>query len=64
MIEPRRRQEPKKHLDASLVPLERALRERAEQLYPADTDPTARINIIHYELAQELRKIAEELHYW
>lgn len=63
--EPQRRPEPRKFLDASLVPLERALLARAGELdKKAAVEPTGTVNWIAMEMAAEFRALAEELRYW
>lgn len=76
--EPQRREEPR-HLDAALVPLERALLARAHELSSAamqtfavlgperedGTPDPARIEPnLKLMLAAELRALAAELHHW
>lgn len=65
--EPARRPEPRKFLDASLTPLERALRARADTI-EAEADGLAAIgnrerDWIGYT-ASEFRALADELHHW
>ena len=65
--EPARRIQPSKFLDASLVPLERALQVRAEVLETegAASEAAASVgDLIRDALAVELRALAAELHYW
>lgn len=77
--QPQRRQQRKTHLDASVVPVERALLARAHEistdamgtfavLGPEREDGTpdlARIEPnLKLMLAAEFRNLAEELHYW
>jgi hypothetical protein len=65
MIEPTRKEHPHKFLDASLVPLERALHERAEKLTEAGKASTSDMDaFVRLLLANELNAIAEELHFW
>lgn len=69
MNQPRRAENPKKFLDASLVPLERALNSRAEVLIDevlnADEET---IGTFPYSfkcmLRDEYLRLAEELHHW
>lgn len=70
--------QPKKHLDSHLVPLERALHARADDLenlalsargasLAIGSDVMAKDSMSHQmaqALAEELRLIATELHYW
>lgn len=70
--EPQRRQQRKTHLDASVVPVERALIARAgeldkqaEALMSDLGTPTQELGAgIRRILASEFRSLAEELHYW
>lgn len=63
---PQRRPEPVRHLLAHIVPVEKALHERADQLLkeaddlPDDSIPAA----IKLTVAAEFRKLAAELHHW
>lgn len=61
--EQQRREQPRKHLDVSVVPVERALLARAGALDDPDTasdfPPPQRL-----WLAAEFRALATELHYW
>jgi hypothetical protein len=67
--DPRRREQRRTHLDASVVPVERALLARAESLETsaealnqlAIAAPTA---VILANVAAEFRALAEELHFW
>ncbi len=68
-MQPQRRTEPRKHLDASLAPLERALMSVAQELMNqsagASQDGVAPATpVIGAHLARTLRDVAEELHYW
>ncbi len=54
-----RREQPHRFLDASLAPLEQALLARAQFL-----EDTARIDHPDLWLAEQFRKLAEELHHW
>ena len=59
---PPRREQPKRFLDASTVPVERALLARADELEKPDGHggyEMTRLNI-----AAEFRALAEELHHW
>jgi len=65
-IEPQRKEQPRRFLDASLVPLERALRDRAtaireEARLSFETSATAQIG---FTIAKEFDALADELHYW
>ena len=63
--EPQRKPEPTKYLDASLVPLERALRARADVLQvEAAQDAGNLVNTVKAGVAVELLKLADELHHW
>lgn len=74
MSEPQRRTERRKHLEASVVPVERALLARAgaisesvmEVFSAAGDTVTAETLAAHIRLdvAQEFRTLAEELHWW
>lgn len=71
MIEPMRKKEPKRFLDASLVPLERALLERADVLAELGSRANDKSSVPVQELyhpyqvmAMEFRSLAEELHHW
>lgn len=64
--EPSRRDLRRTHLDASVVPVERALLARAGVLeggeqQPGETDIAFGMGLL---LAQEFRALAEELHWW
>lgn len=74
--EPPRRTQRNKHLDASIVPVERALLERAEFL-SARASQRNSINeafiiengpdiesALDVRVAEEFRALADELHYW
>jgi hypothetical protein len=62
MAEPKRRENRRTHLDASVVPVERALLARAGELeQPVDT--AERIDMIKFTVAAEFRALAEELHW-
>lgn len=68
MTEPQRRELRRTHLDASVVPVERALLARAEALQAeaealasGDTDLLGGVKAM---FAAEFRELAEELHYW
>lgn len=72
MADPKRREQRRTHLDASVVPVERALLARAVVLDGrSDTAPDhpelgigpAEARLLH-ETASEFRALAEELHYW
>ncbi len=61
-----RRKDRKKFLDASLVPMENALLARAEELERSSAEwnqETVPRNI-YAVLADQFRKLAEELHHW
>ena len=58
---PKRREKRNTHLDASAVPVERALLARAAVLDQEAAD--AEVATVSW-LADEFRKLAEELHYW
>lgn len=77
--QPQRRENRKTHLDASVVPVERALIERAKAIDdelldahrhdPADCGSAALcrdgvMDVVNTKLAAEFRELAEELHYW
>lgn len=74
MNEPKRREQRRTHLDASVVPVERALLARAgaisasvmEVFSAAGDTETAETLAAHVrlDLAQEFRDLADELHYW
>ena len=67
--EPQRRtdEQRRKHLDASVVPVERALLARAAELSD-DSDAVADTNVtdsaVKLFLSTEFRALADELHYW
>jgi hypothetical protein len=66
-LPPRRKENRKTFLDASLVPLEHALTYRAGFLDDMNEDSRQAgngIDAFKQRLANELREIAEELHYW
>jgi hypothetical protein len=63
MPEPKRRENRKTHLDASVVPVERALLARAEALEDGSRQ-TDGGNVSYLFVAVEFRKLAEELHWW
>jgi hypothetical protein len=63
---PPRREQRKIHLDASVVPVERALLARAEELEQED-DPIKFLSapeLMSAFVAAEFRALAEELHWW
>lgn len=70
MIQQQRLQEPKKHLDASVVPVKNAFLHRAATL--ESQAATARNShiltmaqiLVLEEMAAEHRRMAEELHHW
>ena len=74
--EPQRKPDPSKYLDASLVPLERALRARADALLTvaddmagvAPDDPKAELTsitaVITAAIAIQFRQLADELYHW
>ena len=72
MNEPPRRTQRRTHLDASVVPVERAylaraavLEDQATQLAAAaDDDALPKLAEFKVMLAAEHRALAEELHYW
>jgi hypothetical protein len=62
--EPQRREQRRTHLDASVVPVERALLHRAEELFDRagrQIDNVSRS--IDLEMSAEFRALAEELHW-
>lgn len=73
MADPKRREQRRTHLDASVVPVERALLARAQELasaahttreldeYPLDVVIATRTERL---MAAEFRALAEELHFW
>ena len=64
---PPRRDNPKLHLDASVVPVERALLARAEALDAEAHEPESEPTIgsaVKLLVSQEFRQLADELHYW
>jgi hypothetical protein len=62
--EPQRRTEPRKHLDVSVVPVERALLARARVLEEESTRVGPASLLTLRTVAAEFRALAEELHYW
>ena len=75
-VTPARREQPKLHLDASVVPVERALLARAAFLSTRASQRNA-INMasiiengpdvesaVDVRIAEEFRTLAEELHFW
>ena len=68
--EPQRREEGVRHLNAHIVPLERALIARAKALElqtassPVTHDMTPGEAVILLRVAGEFRALAEELHHW
>lgn len=60
-MEPQRRERRRTHLDASAVPVERALLARAQDL---ERQSPGGLDLRQQWLAAEWRKLAEELHYW
>ena len=78
MAEPQRRAEPRKHLDAHLVPVERALLHRADDLEnlalsAAGASAATSSAVLAKDgltaqtaraVAAEFRALAEELRYW
>jgi hypothetical protein len=64
-MEPIRKEKAHKYLDASLIPLERALIERANALTVAGKNSTTDADaFVRLLLANELVSLAEELHHW
>ena len=69
MSEPRRRERRNPHLDAGVVPVERALLARAEALdtavsrYGAEAPEWIPVETFQV-IAAEFRQLAEELHWW
>jgi hypothetical protein len=59
--QPSRREHRRTHLDASVVPVERALLARAAEL---DTRQQYLEEIPWAQVAAEFRRLAEELHWW
>jgi len=59
-----RRPEPRKFLDASLVPLQHALRARADVLADEAEHGAPPMTSQRLWLAAELRALAAELHHW
>lgn len=70
MSEPQRREHRKTHLDASAVPVERALIARAQDIEmrtaraPVTHEMTPGECVILLRVAVEFRALAEELHWW
>ena len=79
MSDPKRREQRRTHLDASVVPVERALLARAEALEDSEeftrvsTGPGRELTPVrvqtplagaHRTVAAEFRALAEELHWW
>ena len=64
MNEPKRREQRRTHLDASVVPVERALLARAAKLESVPEGAIETENILREFLAAEYRFMAEELHFW
>lgn len=64
--QPQRRTEAqrKRHLDASVVPVERALLHRADELEAREAPEHIGGKPAAEWLAAEFRTLAEELHYW
>lgn len=65
--QPQRREQRRTHLDASVVPVERALLARAGALdESAAAPPEPSPDEVRAEklIADEFRALAEELHYW
>jgi len=63
MQPPPRREQRRTHLDASVVPVERALVARAEKLED-QSRKTDGGNVNYLFIAAEFRALAEELHWW
>jgi hypothetical protein len=66
MNQPPRRTEPHKHLDASIGPVERSLRHRADVLDAEAHEPESEPTIgsaVKMLLAQEFRALADEFHF-
>ena len=60
-----RKPDPSKFLDASLVPLEKALLHRADELdKKSGVTDDGTVNWIAVEMAAEFRALAGELHHW
>lgn len=69
MNEPKRRENRRTHLDASAVPVERALIARAKEIEQDDLTTSANmspevVTAVQVILAAEFRALAEELHWW
>lgn len=68
MSAPPRRTQRKTHLDASAVPVERALLSRADFLDLVAQDHVSKGNTVNVTVAtlmsSEFRALAEELHWW
>ena len=68
MNEPKRREQRRTHLDASAVPVERALLARAEELHEAASDAAddeqRLAHVVAATLGTEFERLAEELHWW
>jgi hypothetical protein len=62
--QPQRRPDPKRFLDASLTPLERALLARAEVLEDMAARGDAVLAPAFSAIGTEFRALAEEMHYW
>lgn len=62
-MEPKRREQRRTHLDASVVPVERALLARAQTL-ERQSEETDGGNANYLFVAAEFRSLAAELHYW
>jgi hypothetical protein len=67
--EPKRREFRRTHLDASVVPVERALNARAKEIEEGDLSSSANmspkvVTAVQVMLAAEFRTLAEELHWW
>ena len=65
MSEPRRREVRRTHLDASVMPAERALLARAQHLDELEKDHADQPGAFSpADLAAQFRSLAEELHWW
>ena len=64
MTDPKRREQRRTHLDASVVPVERALLARADDLENRKSFEHIGGKPAAEWLAAELRALADELHYW
>jgi hypothetical protein len=62
--EPQRRPEPKRFLDASLVPFERALLARAAEIEKRAEGEHKAVQALSGFVALQFRALAEELRYW